>query len=65
MLATSEAGLFPGHNHLLTNSPDDPSLIIARAPFRSSQHGGCLVDSGFLCSDPLVSCFLSYHITLH
>ena len=26
MLATSENVLFPGHNHLLTTSPDDPTL---------------------------------------
>ena len=33
MLATSKNALFPGHNRLLTNSTDDPSLlIITRAP---------------------------------
>ena len=26
MLATSKNLLFPGHNHLLTNDTDDPSL---------------------------------------
>ena len=28
MLATSKNVLFPGHNHLLTISTDDPSLLI-------------------------------------
>ena len=32
MLATSKNVLFPGHNHLLTTSTYDPTLIIARAP---------------------------------
>ena len=34
MLATSKNVLFPGHNHLLTTSTDDPSLIIALASNR-------------------------------
>ena len=35
MLATSKHVLFPGHNHLLTTSADDPtSLITARVPVR-------------------------------
>ena len=29
MLATSKNVLFPGHNHLLTNSADDPSLWLS------------------------------------
>ena len=31
MLATSKSVLFPGHNHLITISTDDPSLAGARA----------------------------------
>ena len=30
MLATSKMFYVPGHNHLLTTSADDPTLIIAR-----------------------------------
>ena len=40
MLSTSKNVLFPGHNHLLTISADDPSLWL------SPEHQ--LVDSGFL-----------------
>ena len=38
MLATSKNVLFPGHNHLLTTSTDDFTLIITRMP--SSQVKG-------------------------
>ena len=38
MLATSKNVLFPGHNHLLTTSTDDPSLIGTRAIIKMSGH---------------------------
>ena len=34
MISTSNNVLFPGHDHLLTTSADDPTLIIARVPER-------------------------------
>ena len=38
MLATSKNVLFPGHNYLLTNGTDDPSLTIPRAIIKVSDH---------------------------
>ena len=38
MLVTSKNVLFPGHNHLLTTSTDDPSLAGARAIIKVSAH---------------------------
>ena len=38
MLATSKNILFPGHNHLLTTSTDDPSLAGSRALIKVSDH---------------------------
>ena len=38
MLVTSKNVLFPGHNHLLTTSTDDPSLAGARAIIKSLGH---------------------------
>ena len=36
MLATPKNVIFPGHNHLLTTSADDPSLTSARAIIKAS-----------------------------
>ena len=38
MQATSKNVLFLGHNHLLTTSTDDPSLIGTQAIFKVSGH---------------------------
>ena len=38
MLATSKNVLFPGHNHLLTISTDDPSLAGVQAIIKVSGH---------------------------
>ena len=38
MLATSRNVLFPGHNHLLTNGADDPSLASNQAIIKVSGH---------------------------
>ena len=38
MLATSWNVLFPGHNHQLNTSTDDPSLAGARATIKVSGH---------------------------
>ena len=38
MLATSKNLLFPGHNHLLTTSTDDPSITGAPAIIKASGH---------------------------
>ena len=38
MLATSKYVLFPGHNHLLTTSTDDPSLADAWAIIKVLGH---------------------------
>ena len=38
MLATSKNVLFPGHNHLLITSADDPSLAGARVIIKVSGH---------------------------
>ena len=65
MLATSRNVLFPGYNHLLITSTNDPTLIIiagaiikvlvhqywwlAGGYVLEIGHGGCLVDNGFFC----------------
>ena len=38
MLTTSKNVLFPGHNHLLTTSTDDPSLAGAQVIIKVSGH---------------------------
>ena len=38
MLATSKNVLFPGHNHLLTTSIDDPSLADAQVIIKVLGH---------------------------
>ena len=47
MLATSKNVLFPGHNHLLTISTDDPSLTGARAIIKVSGHQYRWLPSGY------------------
>ena len=43
MLATSKNVLFPGHNHLLTTGPDDPTLWLSP----KCKHSSYLVESDF------------------
>ena len=38
MLATSNNGLLPGHNHLLTTGTDDPSLAGAQVIIKVLDH---------------------------
>ena len=38
MLSTAKHVLFPGHNHLLPTSTDDPSLASAQAIIKVSGH---------------------------
>ena len=45
MLATSKRVLFPGHNHLLTNGADDPSLAGARVIIKVSGYQQLVVSS--------------------
>ena len=47
MLATSMNILFPGHNHLLTTSTDDPSLAGARAIIKVLGHQYRWVTGGY------------------
>ena len=55
MLATSENVLFPGHNHLLTTSTDNPTLWLLpthqQEIFRTGYHGGYLVDNQIYCQN--------------
>ena len=54
MLATSKNVLFPGHNHLLTTSTDDPPLASTRAIIKASGQkyrwlvGGCNLEIGHI-----------------
>ena len=47
MLATSKNVLFPGHNHLLTTSADDPSVAGAWAIIKVSVHQHQLLAGGY------------------
>ena len=47
MLATSENVIFPGHNHLLTTSTDDPSLAGAQAILNMSGHQHWWLTGGY------------------
>ena len=47
MLATSKNVLFPGHNHLLTTSTDDPSLDGAQVIIRVLGHQYRLLAGGY------------------
>ena len=38
MIATSKNVLFPGHNHLLTTSTDDPSFVGTQVIIKVSGH---------------------------
>ena len=38
MLSTSKNVLFPGHNHLLTTSADDPALLRVITKVKGLQH---------------------------
>ena len=46
MLATSKTVLFPGHNHLLTTSTDDPLITAARAIMKVLGHQYWLLAGG-------------------
>ena len=47
MLATSNNGPFPGHNHLLTTGTDDPSLTDTRAIIKVLGHQYQWLASGY------------------